>query len=70
VTKYEYRVVQSTAGAPLGHLNDRLNAMAEEGWEVVAISGAETVNVLMRRPKSEAQAAAPQPAPGTGSSEQ
>ena len=51
--KYEYRVVQSAAGAAIGHLNDRINQMAEEGWEVVGISGAETVNVLMRRVKPE-----------------
>ena len=51
--KYEYRVVQSTAGAAIGHLNDRINQMAEEGWEVVGISGSETVNILMRRVKPE-----------------
>ena len=51
--KYEYRVVQSSAGAAIGHLNDRINQMAEEGWEVVGISGSETVNILMRRVKQE-----------------
>lgn len=51
--KYEYRVVQSAAGAAIGHLNDRVNTMAEEGWEAVTISGSDTVNVLMRRPKVE-----------------
>ena len=49
--RYEYRVVQGGAGAAITHLNDRINAMAEEGWEVVMISGSEIVNVLMRRVK-------------------
>jgi len=57
---YEYRVVQSAAGTAVGHLNDRINAMAEEGWEVMLMSGSETVNILMRRPKA---AASDQPAP-------
>jgi hypothetical protein len=51
--KYEYRVVTGGTAA-IAHLNERINAMAEEGWEVVTISGNETVNVLLRRPRPEA----------------
>lgn len=54
MAQYEYRVVQGGGGAAIAHLNDRINAMAEEGWEVVAIAGEEVVNVLMRRPKEAA----------------
>jgi len=64
--KYEYRVVQSVAGAAVGHLNDRLNTMADEGWEVVTISGSETVNVLVRRPKAESAPEAESPSSPAG----
>ncbi|MCD6351209.1 MAG: DUF4177 domain-containing protein [Armatimonadetes bacterium] len=59
--KYEYRVVQGGAGAAISHLNERLNSMAEEGWEVVMISGDQTVNVLVRRERKEQAAAGAQP---------
>ncbi len=55
MAKYEYRIVQSQAGAAIAHLNERINTMAEEGWEPIFMSGSETVNVMMRRPKPEAQ---------------
>ena len=47
--KYEYRVVQSSAGAAIGHLNDRINQMAEEGWEVVHIIERGKVWIPQRR---------------------
>jgi hypothetical protein len=60
--KWEYRVLQSTAGA-VTHLNDRINSMAEEGWEAVSLSGDTMVNVLMRRPRAEKPAAETPPPP-------
>jgi len=64
VAMYEYRVLQSAASAPISHLNERINAMAEEGWEVIGISGDTTVNVIMRREKPQA---ANQPQPSAAS---
>lgn len=64
MASYEYRILQSAAGAPVTHLNDRINTLAGEGWEVVELSGDATVNVLLRRAKTQAsapRAAAPQP---------
>lgn len=61
---YEYRVIQSAAGAPVSHLNERINAMAEEGWEVIGISGDSTVNVIMRRQKQQAANQPQQQQPG------
>ncbi|NSW56070.1 MAG: hypothetical protein HPY44_08655 [Armatimonadetes bacterium] len=54
--RYEYHVVAKADRAPITMLNERLEAMALEGWEPILMSGENAVNILMRRPTQEAAA--------------
>jgi hypothetical protein len=48
---WEYSVLQMAASGRSTHLAERLNQMAEEGFEPFISSGDETITILLRRPK-------------------
>ena len=53
--RYEYVIVQMSAGGRSVHLNERINNMVQEGWEPVMMTGDATVSVMLRRPLQQAQ---------------
>lgn len=71
MNQYEYTILQSAAGARTSLLNERIEALAVEGWEPILMSGDATVNVMLRRLRqsaaarttASAQAQTPRPAP-------
>lgn len=50
---YEYRVEHKPAGGRMGQINDRLDSLAEQGWEPILMSGSDDLNILLRRPKPQ-----------------
>jgi hypothetical protein len=50
MASYEYRVEHKPAGGRLQQINDRLNALAAEGWEPILMSGDDSLSILLRRP--------------------
>jgi len=50
---YEYRLEHKPAGGRIAQITDRLNALAEEGWEPYLMSGGEDLTILLRRPRRE-----------------
>jgi hypothetical protein len=50
---YEYRLEHKPAGGRIAQITDRLNALAEEGWEPYLMSGGEELTILLRRPRRE-----------------
>jgi len=57
---WEYNVLQMAVSGRSTHLAERLNQMAEEGFEPFMSNGDATVTILLRRPKQkEAGAAEP-----------
>lgn len=62
MAQYEFQVVEQ-AGGRVSHLNERLQQLVAEGWEPIFMTGAAPqVSVMMRRPATAPQAAAPRPA--------
>lgn len=57
---WEYSVLQMAAAGRSTHLAERLNQMAEEGFEPFMSSGDETVTIILRRPKQAEAGAAEQ----------
>ena len=59
---YEYRIIEhKPAGGRTAQISERINAMAEEGWEPFMMSGADDLTIMMRRAKQQAP-----PAPVAG----
>lgn len=73
MAQYEFQVVEQ-AGGRVSHLNERLQQLVTEGWEPLFMTGAAPqVSIMMRRPATASQAAAPprpaavaQPTPPAG----
>lgn len=70
MAQHEFQVVEQ-AGGRVSHLNERLQQLVTEGWEPIFMTGvAPQVSVMMRRPATAPQAAAPgqpaRPAPAPG----
>ena len=67
MARYEYRIIEhKPAGGRTAQISERINAMAEEGWEPFMMSGSDDVTIMLRRPMRAAVAsvdAAPGPAP-------
>ena len=62
MTTYEYRIIEhKPAGGRTTLISERINGMAEEGWEPFMMSGTAEVTIMLRRPKAPA-GAAPTPA--------
>ncbi len=58
---WEYNVLQMAATGRSTHLAERLNQMADEGYEPFMVSGDETITIVLRRPRrAEAGGAAEQ----------
>ena len=68
MSRFEYQIIQMVAGGRVTHLNERMEAMAAEGWEPIMMSGDSGLNVLMRRAKG--QGASPQPPAASGPPQQ
>jgi len=49
--EWEYNVLQIGSGRS-SHLAERINHMAEEGFEPFLVCGDQTVTVLLRRPRA------------------
>jgi len=49
MAQYEYIIITMTAGGRITHLNERLEAMVQEGWHPIMMSGDSQVNVMLRR---------------------
>jgi hypothetical protein len=60
MASYEYRVEHKPAGGRMQQINDRLNALAEEGWEPIMMSGGDDLSVMLRRPLASGASASPQ----------
>jgi hypothetical protein len=48
---YEYRIEHKPAGGRMASVAERVNAMAEEGWEPFMMSGGEDLTIMLRRAK-------------------
>lgn len=55
---YEYRLEHKPAGGRIAQVAERLNALAEDGWEPYLMSGGEELTILLRRPRREPATAA------------
>jgi hypothetical protein len=53
MTAYEYRIEHRPAGTRMGPMNDRLDVLAQEGWEPIMMTGDNELYIMMRRPKRE-----------------
>jgi hypothetical protein len=66
MAEYEYRLEHKPAGGRVSQTAERLNALAEEGWEPVMMSGGEELVILLRRPKRQAPPGQAAVSPGQG----
>lgn len=57
MSQYEYRLEHKPAGGRVSQTAERLNGLADEGWEPIMMSGGDDLVILLRRPKRT-------PAPG------
>jgi hypothetical protein len=63
---YEYHLEHKPAGGRMVSVQERLNRMAEEGWEPFMMSGGDDLTIILRRPRRAgvpSVEAAPGPAP-------
>ncbi len=50
MAKFEYHVIKTARGGQLGNLNERIQALVDEGWDPIMMSGDEGLNIMLRRP--------------------
>jgi hypothetical protein len=58
---WEYTVLQMATTGRSTHLAERLNQMAEDGFEPFMSSGDDTVTIILRRPKQAKAGGAAEP---------